>query len=228
VGDFDGEKFMPTQSGIKWLDYGVDNYAGVTWSDIPASDGRRLFIGWMSNWLYAQNVPTTVWRSAMTVPRALQLRQSGEEFHVMSAPVAELDTLRENSKSFSDSVINLPSHNVEIDITGLGENFELRFSNEEKEEWIVKKTGDSIFFDRSRSGQTDFHPEFSRIHSMTVAGLTIRNLNIYLDRSSAELFFNNGERVMTELLFPRSFYSQVEMKGVKGTVTVQELKSIWR
>jgi fructan beta-fructosidase len=228
VGDFDGEKFMPTQSGIKWLDYGVDNYAGVTWSDIPASDGRRLFIGWMSNWLYAQNVPTTVWRSAMTVPRVLQLQPSGNEYLVVSRPVEELRNLRVNSNSYEDSVIAIPSDNVEIDIEGLTENFELRFSNAEKEEWIVKKTGDSIFFDRSRSGQTSFHPEFSRLHAMPVAGLTIRNLKMYLDRSSVELFFNDGERVMTELLFPRSFYSQMKTQGIKGSVTVHQLKSIWR
>jgi fructan beta-fructosidase len=228
VGEFDGKEFKPTQSEIKWLDYGADNYAGVTWSDIPASDGRRLFIGWMSNWLYAQNVPTTAWRSAMTVPRGLQLQQSGNEYQVVSRPVEELRSLRVNSNSYEDSAIAIPSDNVEIDIEGLTENFELRFSNAEKEEWIVKKTGDSIFFDRSRSGQTSFHPEFSHLHSMPVSGLTIRNLKIYLDRSSVELFFNNGERVMTELLFPNSFYSQMHIQGIKGSVTMHDLKSIWR
>ena len=77
VGDFDGKTFtldpnfeqkVSKEKGV-WIDYGKDNYAGVTWNNIPDSDGRRLFIGWMSNWDYAQQVPTTTWRSSMTIPR---------------------------------------------------------------------------------------------------------------------------------------------------------------
>ncbi len=228
VGDFDGEKFTPAQSEIKWLDYGADNYAGVTWSDIPANDGRRLFIGWMSNWLYAQNVPTTIWRSAMTVPRHLVLRETAGQYQVVSQPVEELGKLRTGSKQAEGTTISLPAELVEIDMAGLESNFQLRFSNPDQEEWIVKKSGDSIVFDRSKSGQTDFHPEFTRQHYMPVPGLEIRHLKIYLDRSSIELFFNHGERVMTELIFPRSFYSQMKVEGIKGPVTVHQLKSIWR
>ena len=78
VGDFDGKTFTPNHDKIKWIDYGADNYAGVTFSDIPAEDGRRLFIGWMSNWQYAQVVPTYTWRSAMTIPRELTLKKIGQ------------------------------------------------------------------------------------------------------------------------------------------------------
>jgi sucrose-6-phosphate hydrolase SacC (GH32 family) len=74
-----------------WLDWGADNYAGATWSDIPATDGRRLFIGWMSNWLYAAKAPTVEWRSAMTIPRALSLRETTAGYRLFAAPVAEID-----------------------------------------------------------------------------------------------------------------------------------------
>ena len=64
-------------TGSVWLDAGADNYAGVTWSNVPESDGRRIFIGWMSNWAYAQLVPTESWRSAMTIPLQLGIRNVG-------------------------------------------------------------------------------------------------------------------------------------------------------
>ncbi|HRF40432.1 MAG TPA: glycoside hydrolase family 32 protein, partial [Saprospiraceae bacterium] len=102
VGNFDGKKleldptFAPDVSGEKavWLDYGRDNYAGVTWSDIPKEDGRRIFIGWMSNWDYATRVPTQKWRSSTTIPRTLTLRKTGEGYRVFSEPVKELQNLR--------------------------------------------------------------------------------------------------------------------------------------
>ena len=77
-----------------WLDYGRDNYAGVTWSDIPEVDGRRIFIGWMSNWQYAQVVPTEAWRSAMTLPRELVLMSTPEGLRLYSKAVKELEKLR--------------------------------------------------------------------------------------------------------------------------------------
>lgn len=91
IGDFDGSHYNVESSEILWLDYGTDNYAGVTWSNIPESDGRRLFIGWMSNWKYANIVPTENWRSAMTLPRSLHLVKNENEFIVASRPVKELE-----------------------------------------------------------------------------------------------------------------------------------------
>ena len=101
IGDFDGRKFIPDSQydseEATWLDHGRDNYAGVTWSDIPESDGRRLFIGWMSNWDYAQVVPTYQWRSAMTLPRELKLHSTDNGYRLTSHPVEELQTLRKIS-----------------------------------------------------------------------------------------------------------------------------------
>ena len=91
VGDFDGKKFKldPSMENLPekhdhWIDYGKDNYAGVTWSNIPDSDGRILFMGWMSNWLYGKEVPTETWRSAMTVARELKLRKVGDTYRIYS------------------------------------------------------------------------------------------------------------------------------------------------
>lgn len=71
--------------------HGKDNYAGVTWNNIPDSDGRRLFIGWMSNWDYAQQVPTTTWRSSMTIPREIQLIKKGNDYSLINYPVREIN-----------------------------------------------------------------------------------------------------------------------------------------
>ena len=103
IGDFDGKTFTPdTMNYPLWLDYGRDNYAGVMWSNVPATDGRRLFIGWMSNWDYANEIPTVNFRSAMTVARTLRLAHNGEHLVVASEPVKELESLRTEPLSLAD------------------------------------------------------------------------------------------------------------------------------
>lgn len=102
VGDFDGTRFVldagtpapGAEAPALWADYGRDFYAAVSWSDIPRQDGRRLWLGWMSNWEYAQNVPTSPWRSAMTVPRELALRTTPAGLRLLQRPVRELERLR--------------------------------------------------------------------------------------------------------------------------------------
>ena len=93
VGSFDGKKFVnesPTQT--KWLDWGKDNYATVTWSNAPA--GRCIALGWMSNWQYANNVPTTQYRSANTIARDLTLYRVGNELYLKSKPSPEIEKAR--------------------------------------------------------------------------------------------------------------------------------------
>src|SRR5690606_13053583 len=94
IGDFENGQFTPDDTMIRWLDYGPDNYAGVTWSNLPAEQNRTLFVGWMSNWLYANVVPTKAWRSAMTVPRELSLFDVDGTLLLKSAPAKELEKLR--------------------------------------------------------------------------------------------------------------------------------------
>jgi fructan beta-fructosidase len=88
IGDFNGSKFTPMDSHTRWLDYGPDEYAGITWAN---TGSRKIFLGWMSNWLYANVVPTATWRNAMTIPRELKLKRMGKEMYVASTPVTELN-----------------------------------------------------------------------------------------------------------------------------------------
>lgn len=227
VGDFDGKKFNPVSSSIKWLDYGADNYAGVTWSDVPKTDGRRLFIGWMSNWLYAQKVPTETWRSAMTIPRVLELHKSEGQYKLLSKPVQELTKLRKSSEQVSAAKIPLSSDMLEIELDVLSADFQLIFSNKNKEKLTLQKKGDQVIFNRSQSGITAFNEEFRKIHNAPAKDINIKKIKVYIDRSSMEIFFNEGELNMTELVFPQSPYTLLETQGIRDQITIHHLSTIW-
>ncbi|MFW6101806.1 MAG: glycoside hydrolase family 32 protein, partial [Bacteroidota bacterium] len=92
VGDFDGHRFVNESKGHQWIDYGTDNYAGVTWSNVPE---REIFIGWMNNWTYADTIPTSTWRGSMTLPRKLTLSTVGGNPRLVSQPMKEICALKE-------------------------------------------------------------------------------------------------------------------------------------
>nr|MCU0408907.1 glycoside hydrolase family 32 protein [Bacteroidales bacterium] len=171
TGRFDGHRFISDHTGEKWLDMGRDNYAGVTWSNIPRSDGRCLFIGWMSNWDYANRVPTVNWRSSMTLPRELSLEKAGAEYLLVSKPVKELSSLAEETFSplmgptasverearIGTGSMNLMQCGIKIIFVlsdtaadslgirlanGLGEQIKIGYSK------VLRK----VYFDRSKSG----------------------------------------------------------------------------
>lgn len=230
IGDFDGSEFvldatfeeevrkLEEEERAVWLDYGADNYAGVTWSDIPDEDGRRLFIGWMSNWQYAQIVPTTKWRSAMTLPRSLKLVNTSVGYRLHSPPVKEIDAYINPTLERGDSTFV-----IEGQMEG---DFAINISNNLNEAVIVGTRDNQLFVDRTNSGQIDFHKGFGAIHSVDVNGITPKKVQVFVDASSIEVFINNGELVMTELVFPKSPYTRVESEGVID-VSTQSVASIW-
>ncbi|GAB2631742.1 glycoside hydrolase family 32 protein [Belliella aquatica] len=227
VGDFDGKVFTTETTEVKWLDYGADNYAGVTWSDVPKEDGRRLFLGWMSNWLYANEVPTEVWRSAMTVPRSLELMKNGDDYSIASRPVEELEKLRESTKEQEGDLISLTSDVLEIEMKSLGGDFKMTFSNDQGDKLVIDKTDDLVLFDRSQAGLKDFSDVFAAVHNVPLKGVEVKDIRIFLDRSSIEIFFNDGKSVITELIFPTSAYTELSLQGMDSKVEIHLLKSIW-
>lgn len=227
IGDFDGSNFIVESSEVKWLDFGADNYAGVSWSDIPENDGRRLFIGWMSNWMYADAVPTENWRSAMTIPRSLELVKSGDEFIVASRPVKELEKLRSSSEKITGENIDLKEELVELLLTPLADDFSIEFSNAAGEKTIVKKEGNQLILDRTQSGRTEFSDGFAESHSAPIMLSEVDLVRVYLDRSSIEVFINDGELVMTDVVFPTEPYNQVRLMGFEKENGVHYLSSIW-
>lgn len=77
------------------MDYGTNFYATVSWSDVPKKDGRRIWIGWMNNWHYANQIPSGKWRSSMSIPRSLKLVRKGNEYGLLKQPIEEIKKHRE-------------------------------------------------------------------------------------------------------------------------------------
>ena len=243
IGDFDGKTFVSDTNPdgtvpTKWLDYGKDNYALVSWSNAPSN--RRTAIGWMSNWQYAADVPTTQFRSANTLPRDLKLFKDPQgELYVASIPSPELAKLRgkitdkvtdKNIGSGAES-FNLPSDGLcEIDLTFEAKNadvvsFTLHNKDNEKVVMRYDAKNRTMSFDRRQSGIVDFSQKFPAITvSPTFETSGKVNLRLFIDRSSIELFGNNGEFVMTNLVFPESPYTNLSVESKNGDARLIDLK----
>jgi len=242
LGDFDGNKFTPYTTDIKWIDYGPDEYAGITWSN---TGDRKIFLGWMSNWMYANIIPTETWRNAMTIPRELKLRHAGKDLLIASEPVVELSKIQ--SKPIV--VSNLKAANS-FDVAGKTgkikfpcrinlsmdeiKDFSLAISNEIGEELSIgfDKRRNQYFIDRSKSGKTDFQTEFAIRHAAPRFTVNSKmNLSLLIDASSIELFADDGLTVMTEIFFPSKPYNQIYIQSADSAVIKKleymSLKSIW-
>ncbi|MDZ7630802.1 MAG: glycoside hydrolase family 32 protein [Gemmatimonadaceae bacterium] len=264
VGDFDGSTFSldpafapavavagkEPSRGV-WIDHGRDNYAGVTWSDVPADDGRRLFIGWMSNWDYARDVPTDAWRSAMTVPRALTLHRTSQGLRLYSTPVKELRALRTATAATRSQRVagaldlRLPSGvtaaSAEVDLEfvvppGRATDLALELTNAAGE---VYRVGFDAAATRFYSDRTQlphgFSPTFATAvhHAPRIAGDSIVRMQLYLDRASVELFADGGATALTDIVFPSQDFTTMRLVVRGAPVTLQYanvsgLRSIWR
>ncbi|HJS55705.1 MAG TPA: glycoside hydrolase family 32 protein, partial [Chitinophagaceae bacterium] len=243
LGDFDGKNFSPFSTATKWLDYGPDEYAGVLWSN---TGNRRLFLGWMSNWLYATVVPTKKWRSAMTIPRELKIIKVNNEMLIASTPVKELANIKSKPVVISNvslskvvdvskSIKNLSFPciiNLSVDSP---KDLSITLSNQSGEELIVgfDKEQNRYFIDRTRSGKIDFQPDFAARHfAPQFISSTKMNLSLVIDVSSVELFADDGLTVMTEIFFPNKPYNQVTIQSADNAVIKEleyiKLNSIWK
>ncbi len=241
VGDFDGKTFTPDLDAegkvpTKWLDYGKDHYATVSFSDAPG--GRRTVIGWMSNWQYAPEVPTMQYRSANTLPRELGLfKNSGGQIYASSAPSPELEAVRGSVfKSVSKVNVDAKGRRYAIpDICEITMNIDplksdsvtLELANNAGEKVVLTydPATSRLSFDRKESGIVDFSQDFPAV---TVAptyndGKTL-SLRIFVDRSSIEVFEKDGRFVMTNIVFPNSPYSYMSVKANGGKARVSNLK----
>ena len=242
IGDFDGNNFTMDQkfaSDVKkenaiWLDYGRDNYAGVTWSNVPDSDGRLLFIGWMSNWDYAQIVPTKGWRSSMTVSRELQMTKNGDSYRLTSNPVEELERFKTTVIDTSNVQFKgeyliyegpegvLSNSVIEIKLKNLsGEKYNFSLSNEtgDRLDFGIDNIDSNYYLDRRNSGLVDFSEKFTNTISKASFGTPIKevSLKILIDKTSIEIFYDNGETVMTEIFFPNSPFQSLKLNATNDS-----------
>ena len=244
LGDFDGTHFVSEQEEAHWLDWGTDNYAGVTYNNTP--NGERIFIGWMSNWDYARDTPTERWRSAMTLPRRLGLQKIGEEVTLVNYPLSSVDKLisKGEKKTLSvaagdrQTLIFDKNNQAELRFTTTARNFILTFSNETGDQLVlaVDKQRKEMTLDRRNSGKVDFQEAFgAQVHRIPLNNLPDGNVEfrLILDWSSLEVFVNGGQYVATSQIFPNAPYSQLHVQNTGKedlsleSLEINEMKSIW-
>ena len=249
VGDFDGQKFtldtdfkqQLQQDRAVWLDYGRDNYAGVTWSNIPKKDGRKLFIGWMSNWEYARDVPTETWRSAMTIPRELKLKKNEKEFLLSSAPVSELskyvsktivkETLTVNNQKtiITQSEIDLSRVRIQLEMNHLkSDKYDFTFQNSfgDRLSFGIDNIKKQYYLNRQNSGKVTFSDKFAN----TISKAPIKNpsnmlkIEVLVDKTSIEVFYNDGETIMTEIFFPNEPFEAFSINTTDAALILENIK----
>lgn len=250
VGDFNGEKFeldpqfadQLEQKHAVWLDYGTDNYAGVTFANIPQEDGRTVFIGWMNNWLYAQQVPTSTWRSAMTLPRELTLHRTQTGLQVFSQAIQEIgeahsvsqqkDNIEIVGKTRLSSLFGtLPSsHKLHLAFNAQeSTEVQLNYLNEtnQKTAILINLEQGTLTIDRTESGVVDFHEKFSGTQVGPFNNdVTVYSVEIFYDKASLEVFINEGELVMSAQVFPEQPYDEVEINTDTSTDAPFTLTSV--
>ena len=234
VGSFDGHKFVnESPKATKWMDFGKDHYATVTWSNAPQN--RVIALAWMSNWQYANEVPTMQYRSSNSVPRDLRLFVKDGETYLQSAPSPELLALRKDkvmSKSFSvgkaytiDQLMSDNKGTYEITMTVRQKkqgNLSMRLMNEQGEEieYSLDMAKRELTCIRDKSGVTGFSKDFITPTVTQVDGGDLQ-LRFLVDRSSVEAFVNDGRFVMTNLVFPHTPYNKVMFSATGGSVSVK-------
>lgn len=237
VGSFDGKKFVnesPTQT--KWLDWGKDNYATVTWSNAPA--GRCIALGWMSNWQYANSVPTTQYRSANTLARDLTLYRVGGELYLKSKPSPEIKKARAEEKKIPTFEVkgnyevaslladNKGAYEIEMAIENKGTSkidFSLMNEKGEKVAMYYDVVRKQFVMDRSASGIVGFSRDFPAVTVAPVRNTDQIHLRLFIDRSSVEAFGEEGEYVMTNLVFPAEPYNRMVFSSDKGSYIVKSM-----
>ena len=211
VGQFDGHKFtcesMPKVT--KWLDYGKDHYATVSFYNAP--ENRRVVLAWMSNWQYANQVPTKQYRSSNSIPRDLGLFTCREETYVSVRPSKEMLAAR-------GAKLKKPTEACELVVDLKGQT-EIVLSNSKGEQVVMTYDGQKQVFtmDRSQSGDTSFSEAFPCTTVAPTYGV-VRQLRIFIDRCSIEVFDTDGKMAMTNLVFPSEPYSMLKVKGGKATI----------
>ena len=250
IGDFDGTNFFvdpyfEKQMKINhnfWTDFGKDNYAGVTYSNWKSEKKGVLFQGWMSNWQYAGIVPTTTWRSAMTLTRELGLFKtkkglyrlrskninSFEKYTTQTIQKEKID-LNKNNLLISEGKIDFSSAKVELEIQSMNEtkyNFILSNKNGDSLSFGYDHKEKLFFVDRSRTGNINFSKNFALKPSIATRIKKDRNLKMefILDKSSIELFYDDGISVLTEIFFSNSPYETLSLNCLGSGSSLKKFK----
>jgi fructan beta-fructosidase len=230
VGDFDGTRFTADDLDYPlWLDYGMDNYAGVTWSN---TGDRKILIGWMNNWQYAGDVPCSPWRSAMTLPRELKLTEHNGKPLLTGTVVKEIDQIASSWQKAETSLNVEDAYQLRLTLS-MDKNAVITLSNAADERFVIDVNASSRTLTAHRTsvtGRTSFNGTFSvpSIQAPLNTNGDQVTLDLFVDQSSVELITQEGTMSMTNLVFPQSIYNRLEVSGADYEAQVRQLSRIWK
>jgi fructan beta-fructosidase len=247
VGEFDGEKFINENPAKKIFrpDYGPDYYAAIAYNQLPKSH-LPTAIGWVNNWNYANDIPTTAWKSAMSIPRSLGVKKINNEWILLQKPVTKTKTLRKESYqlkevSVSDkNIVPVKSNQFEmqLDIEPSQNGacgIRIAVGNETSFEIGYNAVTQVFYIDRSKSGNVSFNENFKKLNRFEKPIALNNNklhVQVFYDNSIAEVFVNDGEAVFTAQLFPDKPANGIELfnQGAKSKFSnlhLWEMKTTW-
>lgn len=236
IGNFNGKEFKADPLPYPlWLDCGVDNYAGVTFAN---TGNRSIFMGWMSNWQYTNDVPTQYFRNAMTIARDLSLKHNGSHLFLASSPSPEIEAARQEELTIpttndqSSIVFNqLPKSGAyEICFTITPDkdqktSLKLKNSLDEEMHFSFDFRRLTVSLDRSRSGKVDFNKNFKKTNIITqLVERKEYKVRLFVDKHSTELFINDGDLTFTNTMFPNETYTILDINTLDSSSNVSNLK----
>ncbi|WP_010677740.1 glycoside hydrolase family 32 protein [Bacillus timonensis] len=255
IGEFDGTQFVndnPPET-VLTTDFGQDFYAAQSFSDIPKDDGRKLWLGWMSNWRYPYQSPTNPWMGSMSIPRQLSLKTvEGGSIKLFQQPINEIESLRVDHTTVES--IEVEGEHLLNEFSGTSFEFEaiiewedveefgirLRQSKEEETVFGYNTLDGQLFLDRSRSGLEillDRNGEFFQFGTRYNTNYSSKNNQLkirgFVDESSIEVFVNDGEYTFTNLIYSKPTSDKIELYSKGGKINVTSLDfyhlySTWR
>jgi len=238
VGSFNGKIFTneSTPEVIKWMDWGKDHYATVSWDNVPES--RHIVLAWMSNLGYANDVPTQQYRSSHSIPRELSLYELNGETYLSCTPIKELETLRGiiskkgsflvNEKQTVKNLLkaNKGAYEIVMDIKSGSANemgFTLSNAKGEKVDFVYNLAEKTFSMDRTKSGKIDFNKNFAAVTKAPIENQSVYRVRLLIDKSSIEAFDGEGHFAMTNLIFPSEPYNQITYYSKNGKYTIKYL-----
>jgi len=233
IGEFDGTRFINDAAPdvIRRVDFGEDFYAAQSWSDEP--DRRRIWIAWMNNWHYANEIPTAPWRGVFSIPRQLSMLRFGETLYLVQQPIAELGQFTKSiyyAENMDIAGVNAQLAALEMDMAqeikvqvtlGTATGFGLKLCTGDGEETLIgyETERQELFIDRRLSGASTFSDQFADVHRAPLVpeGGKI-SMQIFLDSCSVEVFAGDGSAVISDLIFPQSQNVRLEFYAQHGNV----------
>lgn len=240
VGTFDGTRFVSDDGAdrVRFVDYGKDFYAPISFADLPARDRGPIWMGWISNWQYANQEPTSTWRGAQSLPRRLSLRRTPDGWRLVQQPTGGVSSLMEGEASrhqvLRDALPLPPTADITFVVTAADHaEIGLRLSNAIGEQLLIAVSADrrELSVDRRQSRQGAAPDGYAERHAGPLRPLAQVPVRVIFDRSVVEVFANEGETVMTERVYPTQPFTKIEWIGgrrpASGSTRLLALRSAW-